>query len=152
MLKGIGAVDANTTKVWSPFRSDAELVSYCGREGLVGWLQYANDSGCWSYERNAWQQMAALPAVPNLTVAPGAIPSAYGPGPASVEAAESEVNQVLSDSWQNQRERIAIWGSGLPDDPIPAVPCTILNVPCSTVWMTGAAIALGLAVFGKVIL
>lgn len=117
----------------------SELPAVCSS----GWLKYAVTPQCWSYERSAWAQMSKLPPVPDLTVAPGAIPSGYGAGPATVEQANRETGEVLAEAWRQQHENYETWGAGLPDNPIPDVPCSYLNIPC---WML--ALGLGIGAFG----
>lgn len=132
---GLGAVPT--------FNTNAELVPYCS----ASWLNYFTASGCWNYSKSAWDQMAALPPVPNLAVAPGA-PADALTNPTGAYAPDSTVGQDLSNAAIEQtQQNIADRAQTIPDNPVPAAPCSWFNISCST-WAIVAAVGF----FGFVVL
>lgn len=121
--------------------TEQDVIAECNSSTY--WL----DPYCWRRSRDAWAQMAALPPVPNLAKAPGA-PADALTNPTGAYAPDDTVGQDLSNEAMLQtQEAIRQWGAGLPDNPIPDVPCTWMNISCKTL-----AIGAGIAVFALVAL
>jgi len=127
--------------------SMGQLIPYCS----ASWWNYLFSSGCWNYEMSAWQQMAALPTIPasviTAPVAPGFALSTQQQ-PVSVDEAAAAQQAASDAAVAAQQQDVSDWAQWLPDNPVPAVPCTWLNIPCAYLAI-GALIAFfGLSLLG----
>ena len=113
----------------------AELIPYCSQ----GWLEYLTASGCWNYSYDAWQQMAALPTIPVPTAAPAAPSTALTDPNAVLADTSGDTSQELSNAAiAEEQNDLQSFIDSLSDNPVPAAPCSFLNIDCGTLAIAAA--------------
>ncbi len=118
-----------------------DLIPYCS----ASWMNYLTASGCWNYSYGAWGQMAALPSIPASVIAAPAAPDSalVAPYVVTPDQAQAASDAAMAQTQQNVGQWV---DANVSDNPVPAVPCTWLNIPCTTLAIAGAA------VFGLILL
>lgn len=96
---------------------------------------YWFDPFCWSRSRDAWTQLAALPTIPSSVVAGPGVPDSALTAP--YQPTQAEIDAAAGQAITQTQENVSDFIQTVPDNPIPAVPCTWMNISCTTLAIGG---------------